>query len=257
MRTSRVAEKGVREHQEDRCFVFQGSHHVVMAVFDGHTDERVADMALAAMDTLVSKSLAGNPMQMVKRIFNNIITAASDFSSGSTMSLAWIEDGHAVIGFLGDSPILVVDAMKQVHTFAPHNVGNPEERAAVIARGGNIIHKSYVENPKKYGSGIQLTRVLGDRDYDSVVSREPSIHVIDDPILVMVGSDGFACTSEDFPEIAELASGTASANDFLVIAERNAVRDALYRGVLIPADVMRWGHTPILTDNTTIAVWQK
>src|SRR3990167_9674146 len=107
------------------------------------------------------------------------------FREGSTLSIAWVREDHdeVSVAVLGDSPVIVVDQLGQVHVSPEHNVRtNLAERNAMVARGGSY-RNGYVYN--QLDVGFQVSRALGDGDLDRILSREPEIYTIKNPRWVV------------------------------------------------------------------------
>ncbi|MGB7281579.1 MAG: hypothetical protein WBE13_04885, partial [Candidatus Acidiferrum sp.] len=159
---------------------------------------------------------------------------------GSTVSLVFIPKSEDVVfvAILGDSPVLVYDANGDLRISPMHNArSNEAELKAAKARGagfdGNYIFAHFSSG------GIQMTRVLGDRELSSVVNREPEIYAVKvgSSSIVIVGTDGlFDPTHRNV------------APEATIVAE--LVRDSRYSA----ADIVRMAELKPTHDNVTAIV---
>ncbi|MBI3274029.1 MAG: hypothetical protein HYZ69_02700, partial [Candidatus Colwellbacteria bacterium] len=119
-----------------------------------------------------------------------------------------------------------------------HNVrSNLEERKAAEQRGG-IYSGGYIWNDLgSLGQGLQMSRALGDAHLGNILSREPDVYTIAEPLWVLVASDGLFDPghSDTYRLLQEI-------EDY---AKRNATADEL----------MKWVEKRGLKDNATALVW--
>ncbi|MBM3261591.1 protein serine/threonine phosphatase 2C family protein [Candidatus Kaiserbacteria bacterium] len=203
---------GPHEAQED--VVVNISHHTgggtirLIGILDGH---RGKDTAIR-VSKMISEDFdfnAADPAQELRRVVAQAVEDTRNRDSGSTLSLAHIDEARQIvtIAVLGDSPIIVVDGEKVVHRSIDHNVRtNRIEREAAIARGA-FYSNGYICLDAFSAASLQLSRALGDRLFDPILSREPDIGVfrIGAQSVVIVGSDGMFDPShcDDSTKIAE------------------------------------------------------
>ena len=181
--------KGRRERMEDLCTATFSEAGSLFCLFDGHGGISAAREAKRLLPTYLSTKGEKDAYCTVDQAIRNIKT-----SSGTTALTARIqsnEDGthQLILGWVGDSRALLVDAHGNVKcATTDHKPENKAEYERVINAGGNIFTQtgktrssSYrtiqrVEHPKQLGTGISLTRSLGDRDWSpDVISPEPEI----------------------------------------------------------------------------------
>jgi serine/threonine protein phosphatase PrpC len=191
-----ASEKGLRSYQEDRHIVYHAPDEgYLLAVFDGHGGSETADYCanrlIALYHEVRSKLLVANFESIILGIFQELNKATQRMHSGCAASIAIIkEDGSEVIvGVLGDAPVLVKN--DGVWCSPEHNVrSNPAEAKTAQQRGG-FISGGYLF-AEYSGSGLQMSRALGDYYLDKVLSREPEIFRL--PLktgdYVLVASDG-------------------------------------------------------------------
>jgi serine/threonine protein phosphatase PrpC len=208
MNISRATAQGQRRYQEDRSVVSSQEGGKLVAVMDGHSgagvSHRLATMLPRVWRKRVSELKTLGLVHdwipvVIKSVFADLASATAYLDEGSTLSLVFIptaanEHGDRVIhvAILGDSPVIIYDDINDRVDVSPvHNArSNPTELLAAQARGaffnGNYIFRGYG------GPGIQMTRVLGDRELSDIVNREPEIYsrVIGSRGFVLIGSDG-------------------------------------------------------------------
>ena len=134
--------------------------------------------------------------------------------------------------------MVVVDKQGAVHISPEHNVrSNLNERKAAEKRGG-IYRDGYIWNDlSSLGSGLQMSRALGDAHLGKILSREPDIYVISNPEWVLVASDGvFDPDHENTSQLIEKV-------------KKYAIRRST------AGDIMKWAESRGLKDNATALVW--
>jgi serine/threonine protein phosphatase PrpC len=192
-----ASEKGRRSYQEDRYVVYwmptEGLQGYLLAVFDGHGGFEAADQcAKTLIEIWHTEAVDAPDTEIVMRnVFACLHDETSCMGSGCAASIAFIpEHGEEVIvGILGDAPVLVKN--DGIWTSPEHNVrSNPAEVIAATARGG-FIEGGYLFSSFS-GSGLQMSRALGDVNLDKVLSREPEIFRLPTKAgdWVLVASDG-------------------------------------------------------------------
>jgi len=196
-----ATKKGPRSYQEDRFVVVEHGDGVLLAVADGHGGVDVAKYVAnhlketweACYDDMAQTPLAewGIVMQALKHTVQNLHAETQWLSAGSTLSIAFIpaHKKTAYIAVLGDSPVIVRKPNGELHISPEHNVRtNAAECDAAVERGA-FIHCGYM-SARYSGPGIQMTRVLGDAELDSIINREPEIYSVSLGSFLLVGSDG-------------------------------------------------------------------
>ena len=230
--------QGGRNHQEDRfavkLFPSRQPTNCLMAVMDGHSGGEAAEYCerefVKTFFACYSQNHNQSPESKMRQTFNRLHCQMQHFEAGTTLSAAWVREKHndVVVGILGDSPVIVVDRNLEVHASPEHNArSNAKELAAVKSRGGRYDGQ-YVFN--RYGDGIQLTRALGDVSFRDILSREPEVYAVKNPLWVIVASDGVfdpehAGTATLARELASILHSSSTAHDIMKWAARHGIRD--------------------------------
>jgi serine/threonine protein phosphatase PrpC len=196
--------QGSRTHQEDRMVntlidlpgVSNGSG-CLMAVFDGHRGAATAEKASQTLPdrfASVLKSQKGNVIEALRDTMHALAELTRKEVAGSTASIVYIPDEgrRAYAAVLGDSPVAFLDSGDQLHIGPDHNVRtNPAERLAAETRGA-VYSGGYVEDSEAPGTGLQMSRSLGDVDLDRILNREPEVYsvALGKKSLLVLGTDG-------------------------------------------------------------------
>jgi serine/threonine protein phosphatase PrpC len=225
MNISKATAKGLRGYQEDRFVVSSTKDGKLIAVMDGHGGESVSERIAKVLPAIWKKHIV-SPASLfvaIKNTFRDINDLTKGMYPGSTFSLVFIPKPADVVyvAILGDSPVIVKEADGTINISPMHNArSNATELAAARARGaafdGNYIFAHFS------GGGIQMTRVMGDHELDSVVNREPEIYTcpIGPDSFVLVGSDGLFDPSNrnveaEIPAVVEQIEKGASAQELV------------------------------------------
>ena len=200
MIVTQFSKQNLRKYQEDASFYRHFKNgDVLLGVFDGHGDDQVSEfvnLTTPYIFSSLSREIKKNPPVAFKELFERLVKKTSHFLSGSTASIVLIRDNVATIGVLGDSPVIIRTALGDIWKAPEHNVrSNIKERIAAEQRGALIIPKGYLCDKftfPPYREFLQLSRVLGDKNLDRVLSREPEIFQVplDSHSWIMVCSDG-------------------------------------------------------------------
>jgi len=236
--------RGPRASQEDRYIYLplslEGKYEGhFFGVMDGHGGVAVAEYCVGHIEKNFFLENPGQAEGVLQKLILDLDEGTRDFSCGSTITLACIFESHdkATFAVLGDSPTITIDNKGEAHVGPLHNVRtNARERRLAEERGGTYQNE-YVWNKEK-SCGLQMSRVLGDKEMGAIVSREPEIYTIDAPRWVCLATDGLidvveSSSFEMTEKIIEMGKRNVNAHDLMALAERN-----------------------ILVDNTTIFVWQ-
>ena len=195
MNISKATAQGLRDYQEDRFVVCNTKDGKLIAVMDGHGGTAVSDRIAKVIPTIWRKHIAfpASIFTAMKDTFEDIATLTNTMYEGSTLSLVFIPKANDVVfvAILGDSPVVIQNDEGQIHISPMHNArSNPAELAAAQERGGffdgNYIRISYD------GPGLQMTRVMGDREMGRIVSRIPEVYTqkVNGDSFVLVATDG-------------------------------------------------------------------
>ena len=194
--------QGKRSYQEDRYKIDVNNDGVLLAVFDGHggdfTSEYCEKNLLKAFNAVADNPDLPTLQRKLWGIFDVLRMGTDDSHEGTCASIVFIPNSldRAYVGILGDSPVIVKTKDGEYWHAPEHNVrSNPAEVKRVTGRGGIVYGGyAYADSPHSDLSkgGLQLSRTLGDCDFESILSREPEIFEI--PIgvgsFVLVGTDG-------------------------------------------------------------------
>ncbi len=240
-----ATEQGPRDYQEDRFFYKkiekQNCHGSLLVVLDGHIGSTVVEICVNEIPRSFKLMDADDSEMALSRLVSSLVQSTSIYFTGSTLSAACIseEKNTVSVAILGDSPIIVLDSSRCLFISPEHNVrSNQKELEAAKSRGG-IYEQGYIFAKGDFNRGLQMSRSLGDAYLGDIISREPEIYTISDPVWVLVASDGIFDPNhgnqiELIVEVSELARQNASAED-----------------------VMNWAKLRGLRDNATALVWRK
>ncbi|MDP1688610.1 MAG: PP2C family serine/threonine-protein phosphatase [bacterium] len=238
-------ERGPRSYQEDKyvniVFLNSNCNCRLLAVMDGHVGSKVADICADKIGSLFNLENAEHTETALQNLVIDLNKVTSDCFEGSTLSMACIQEDQSKvsIAILGDSPVVVLDNSGQLHISPEHNVrSNLKEREAAIGRGGTYA-QGYIFANNDFTNGLQMSRALGDAYLGNVISHEPEIYTINNPMWILVSSDGIFD-----PNHSELETLFAEIREF---AERHASAQ----------DIMNWAKSRGLQDNATALVWRK
>lgn len=233
------SEKGPRGYQEDRHYetYIPDSKLQLLAVMDGHGGSEISDFCAKNIFRMISTD-PDDPEHKLNALVNNLNSATRNNEAGSTFSGVIISEELKTVSvaILGDSPVVVLDSKCKLHVSPEHNVRtNMEERRATEERGGYYSNGYICVGDR----GSQLSRALGNKHLGKVISKEPEIYTIKDPVWVLVASDGLLDpshqnTEELIEEIGKFAKSKADANT-----------------------LMDWVKKRGLEDNATAVVWNK
>ncbi|OGM98613.1 MAG: hypothetical protein A2915_02150 [Candidatus Yanofskybacteria bacterium RIFCSPLOWO2_01_FULL_41_34] len=236
-----AVKQGPRPYQEDRYYetYIPDRKWRLLVVMDGHGGEGVAGFCAKNIFRMIALN-EGKPEHRLNSLVADLNRSTRQYTVGSTFSGVIISEelNTASVAILGDSPVVIYDKQGRLHTSPEHNVrSNLEERKAAEERGG-IYSGGYIwSDLSDLAQGLQISRALGDAHLDGILSREPEIYTIAEPVWVLVASDGlFDPGHSDTPRLVE---------EVREFAKRNATADEL----------MEWAEKRGLKDNATALVW--
>jgi serine/threonine protein phosphatase PrpC len=195
MNISSATAQGERYYQEDRSVISKTKDGRLVAVMDGHGGYETAQRLASALASVWKKHVA-DPAGYETAILNtfaDLNTLTKDMGPGAVMSLVFIPNSADIVwvAVLGDAPVIVLTSDGLIDLSPQHNArSNKAELKAAQDRGafysGGYIFRSLS------GNGIQMTRVFGDRELNSIVNRVPEVYsrVVNQHGFVLVGSDG-------------------------------------------------------------------
>jgi len=235
---STASAQGARPYQEDRAVpLWIDGKGWLLAVFDGHRGASTADKASAALPGLFQSHLQRDPENFagaLRETFRALHQLSRNDVSGSTASAVFISaDAQRVWwAVLGDSPVALSDFQGNIRAGPDHNIRNNVSERLAAERNGGVYSGGYLEDPQIPGTGLQMTRSLGDADLDRVLNREPEIESI--PLggraIVLVGSDGLfgpeaAPRTDQLARLLKMTRDGADAEDLVKVALRRETGD--------------------------------
>jgi serine/threonine protein phosphatase PrpC len=228
---SHARRKGLRPYQEDRFFTASMPEGFCFGVFDGHGGVDCAKKATRMFPSLLADAV-GEPDATIpdalREVFARVNKATKDLHDGCTASIVFIPSScDAVhVAVLGDSPV-IVGCRESIWVSPEHNVrSNKAEAEAAKDRGGCITSDGYLVRGFS-GSGLQMSRALGDVWMGSLLLRTPDVstHALEAGSFVLVCSDGALDPGHIAPEASaqSVVELIQSGSDAKAIANR-AVR---------------------------------
>src|SRR3989344_4093376 len=240
---SYATDQGQWHYQEDRFF-FQAVPSSrptgwLMAVMDGHGGSETAGFCAEEIHGLFSSCVRrSSPELTLRALVAGLNEKTRHLDDGTTLSIAWVREDRdeVTVAVLGDSPVLVMSRSGKMRLSPEHNVRtNLAERHAAITRGGSY-NGSYICN--RHGDGLQISRALGDRDLDPILSREPEVYTVKKPRWVIVGTDG----------MLDPGHGNTTA----LVRELPSVM----KPKVGASGLMSWAKSRGLHDNATVLMWE-
>ena len=219
MKIRTATAKGARSYQEDRHFITHTPDGAYLGVFDGHGGDECAQHCVKRLPVI----LRSNPE--LARALEKLNSETRYMYTGSTASIVFIPKDETVVhvAVIGDSPVVVRQADGSIWVSPEHNVRtNVAEADAAKQRGGFVsggyLYASYS------GSGLQLSRSLGDSSLDKVLLRTPDVssHVLGAGSFVLLASDGAVDPSHahEAESIAAIVSMIEAGADAQQIVDR-------------------------------------
>ncbi|MEI7741611.1 MAG: PP2C family serine/threonine-protein phosphatase [bacterium] len=200
--------RGERAEQQDihasRESIIKGIKRSVYAVADGRgpKGEKAAAFAVkAAVNDLSAEPRLDAPA--IREQFLLIHDAVSKLAdkSGTTLSVAIVEDHKLTTAFVGDSEVWILKDGELRRRTAPHRYGEHKketarlERTAANIRGGYLIANISSPNVSDEAPAkIKLTRALGNEEFDPYLSHEPEIETVKltgGEKFLLIGTNGF------------------------------------------------------------------
>ena len=241
------SELGGRSYQEDRLVaetIQLGDMALqVMAVMDGHNGSGVAQLAADKLIPSIREAYepARGIIETLKTTVSKLNEATKRSSSGSTLSIVAIpeEERRAYVAILGDSPVIIADDNGKINISPEHNVrSNLTEREKAIERGALYDNRGFICTA---GSGLQMSRALGDREFDPFLDRNP------DTYSVKLGAGSFIVAATDGVLDPKHQNTTEEA-----VRLAGVVREDRMDAEAIVRDAIKRGGT----DNATAIVWR-
>ena len=206
--------QGSRLSQEDRFITMNMNYGWLAVVCDGHglpdaTENvilNVANIIHAEYRTAIDK----DEKKIFRRVFKKLHELTCDLENGTTVSLVLVKpidrdinnqrQLRATLVSLGDSPLSLLDGGKYTHMpmhtaqFCAVDQRRIEKNKSGHIEGGYL----YSNNLHPRAGGIAITRSLGDKKFDSVLSRLPAIKCFDisTEAVIVLASDGILKSAE-------------------------------------------------------------
>ncbi len=163
MRIGVSSEQGMRPFMEDAHVIRRDLNQagdVFLGVFDGHSGSRASEYAAEFLPGRFNAALKEGlgPEQALERAYQEISRELDEEVSGTTAVTCYLRDDMITVANAGDTRALVVSRDWVRQLTRDHRVEDPEERARILAQGGEI-NGSYVVFG---GAGLMPTRSLGD-----------------------------------------------------------------------------------------------
>lgn len=242
-----ASEPGLRSYQEDKSLAVRvnsdeaGEVGWFLVVLDGHGGTECAEFCQGQLVSVLAQSIEeilgpdSDWSDLSEDELNEIVknlseSTRTEMRSGSTLSLVYISEENSVahVAILGDSPV-IIGGKNGLWVSPEHNIRtNEADRRIVLSRGARF-DGNYVIDPFS-GNGLQLTRALGDKDFDRFLIREPETFSceLDDDSFVLVASDGLLDPSHNedkkkksLGHVVQMIKNRATAGDL--------VKDAVQR----------------------------
>lgn len=215
---------GGREFQEDYFFTEYCAEGMLLAVMDGHNGPSTAMFVRNNFPRYFSSwwKRYHDSERAFRYAFRMVEKMTRKNESGSTMSAVFIYDDKptALVGSIGDSPVIIYSPEGLIFTSPDHNVRtNLKERERCIARAG-WYRDGYIMSATVRDVGLQMARALGDCEMGDVIERVPEFSFVDlqPGSVVVVASDGVfdpqhVSANQDICQIAKRVLEGATAED--------------------------------------------
>jgi serine/threonine protein phosphatase PrpC len=195
MKISTATAKGTRPYQEDKYFTLHTKEGLYLhtkeglylGVFDGHGGAECSAFCADVFPSILQRK------PVLQDALEELNVETRSMHSGSTASVVFLPKGNtkAHVAVLGDSPVIIKRVDGSIWIAPEHNVRtNKVEAEAAKARGG-FVSGGYLFAHYD-GSGLQMSRALGDAALDGILLRTPEIfeHELGENSFVLVATDG-------------------------------------------------------------------
>jgi len=239
-----------REGQEDRHVVRSvqaaGIQGDLLAVIDGHGDERVAQLIQRKLPELFEHYLTevnGNITEALRLTDFSLDKLTKGFGqTGAGVVVAFMTQ-ERVEGYVKGNPSIIVAEDEEIRYLSPeHDANNQDEVEAVRDRGGYVSPTGYFARAEEVLPYFENARAYGDGIARGIFSQEPEFFSI--PL-------------------------TKRSN--VILTDDGVVRDKVGGGVSIVQRLVHWSHSGLpaeavlsrrndaetLNDNATIIVHQR
>jgi serine/threonine protein phosphatase PrpC len=199
--------QGKRPTMEDSCAIigeFAGPHTQFYGLFDGHGGSACAIYCSANLPTAIADAYraSGNMADAIGEGIGSLSqTAAKQWLLvGATAAVVVVADNRIYCANVGDSRIVLFGNGVARRMSHDHVVRDPDERQAVVDRGGAII------NDRVNGT-LALSRAIGDGAHADSISAEPFMADVgsDESLSVVIACDGVWDVMSDEEAVAIFA----------------------------------------------------
>ncbi|KAL7719348.1 Protein phosphatase 2C [Entamoeba marina] len=169
---------GRRNYMEDSiCIKKVNDDYVVIGVFDGHNGDKASRMAAELIDSILLECLKECGSDMFDVLTMTFIklhhTIAKSSVSGTTATVAVINENKIYLAHVGDSQLIVrKNGELIVHTI-DHHPSNKDEEEMIIQRGGRVNNEK-----TRVNDVIAVTRSLGDKQLHPPLSCIPQVKCV-------------------------------------------------------------------------------
>jgi serine/threonine protein phosphatase PrpC len=183
---------GKRTSMEDACAIvgeFAGPNTQFYGLYDGHGGAAVSQYCSTTLHILIAAKYRDSvPMaDAIRAGFAELNAAAVQRFplQGSTAAVVIIADDIIYSANVGDSRVVLIDGESTTRLSYDHNLSDPAEQQAVVARGGAIIQN------RIHGT-LSLSRSIGDGDLAEFLSAEPCLKETpwNETLKVIIACDG-------------------------------------------------------------------
>ncbi len=168
-----VTTVGGRPYQEDRHYVGElGDSLVMVAVFDGHGGEAVAEHCARTMPSVLLR-MPGVEVEHLARAFVHVDdTATGAAHVGCTACVVLMDKTHIWCANTGDSRAVLATDGGAVPLSRDHKPENVDERKRIEGQGGNVVHDGYCYRVQGV---LNVSRVIGDWALRPYVTPLPEV----------------------------------------------------------------------------------
>ena len=197
MKITQFTQQNLRNYQEDRAFVKQLCNgEALLGMFDGHGGDWTSEFAAKHTPYIfksIHKNLKATPELALQYLFQRLADKTQFYYAGSTACVVWVKKDIAYVATLGDSLAIIKTANDDIWISPEHNVRtNTVEVDKAVSRGGVVSDGYLFDSTVFQGSGLQMSRALGDSNLSRVLNREPEIFSIpiNEKSWILICTDG-------------------------------------------------------------------
>ncbi|MDF7674538.1 bifunctional serine/threonine-protein kinase/phosphatase [Acetobacteraceae bacterium ESL0709] len=238
----------VRQTMEDAISLLETSDRLICGVFDGLRGSKTSELAAWRLPLALASALEGDYSDCdallrdeFERTQTTLMRAQNQEESGSTATLALLDDNEIKIAWLGDSPAWIFrkaegnETLTSIALINPHHPERKDEAARLTQNGAQIRREEHMLDngemaawgpvrvfaPDGQKGGIALSRALGLSSLSSIISHEPEIACLkrqENDLFLIVSSDGIfeVMTPSQISDIISNASSAQQAADGII-----------------------------------------